>query len=417
MDAQPTRFRTLKKDARSLIEALSSGPVRKYLIEHEHSSVQEVVLKNKEILGIPASQLFDQIAVRRKAREKLPLYYNTPNIIYPPRENFEQSSSEATARFKSEIAATLINLESSEGLDLTGGFGVDTYFLSRVMTQIHAVEPNQALTDIARFNHKLLGSTNINYHSMTAEEFVDSTSDQYAFALVDPSRRTMTGQRIVRFSDARPDIIQLAPRVLRVSRWLMIKASPLLDLQAGMSQIPNVRKVYVVSVSNECKEILFLCGNSSTSNPETVAVNILSDGSRQSFEFTTDEERTHNAVIGEPSVYLYEPNASILKAGAFKTIGVRYDLIKVHPNTHLYSSSQLIPDFPGRVFRIIAFVRPEHKEIRKYIEDNRASVATRNYPLSAPDLARKMGVTDGGEKFIIAFTGPRKKYVAIAERL
>lgn len=390
--------------------------MRKYLIEHEHSTVQDVVLKNKEILGIPTPQLFDQIAVRRKAREKLPLYYNTPGVIYPPPENFEQSSSEVTARFKSEITSTLVDPNSSIGVDLTGGFGVDTYFLSRVITHLHTVEPNQALVDIGRFNHRLLGATNITYHSITAEDFLNTVGGEYGFALIDPSRRTGNGRRVVGFDSSSPDVVRLAPRILGSARWLMVKASPLLDIQAGISQLPNVARVYVLSVANECRELLFLCGQSPIGTPPIEAINILPDGLRQSLEFNADEERSYSAVIAEPLSYLYEPNASILKAGAFKTVGERYGLIKVHPNTHLYSSAHLVSDFPGRVFRVIAFVRPERREVHKYLEEGKANVATRNYPLAAQDLARKIGVSDGGDTFVIAFTGPDKKYVAIATR-
>ncbi len=390
--------------------------MRKYLLDNEHSDMRDIILRNKEILGIPTSQLFEQIAVRRKAREKLPLYYNTPNIIYPPQENFEQSSSETTARFKSGIAAGILGDLPATGADLTGGFGVDTYFFSKVWAHVHCVEPNESLLNIGKFNHELLGAGNITYHPTTAEDFV-ATGPGFDFTYIDPSRRTGSGKRIVGFESARPDVGKLAPAILGKSRCLMIKASPLLDIQAGIAQLPNFSRVYVVSVGNECKELLFLCEASASPTPQIETVNILSDGSRQTFNFTFEEERSHNAVIREPSQYLYEPNASIMKAGAFKTVGARFGVSKVHTNTHLYSSSRLIEDFPGKRFRIEAFVRPQKTEVRKYFEDGYANVTTRNFPLSAEALASKVGVRAGGDKFLIAFTGPTKKYTVVAERI
>lgn len=396
---------------------MSSGPVRNYLIEHEHSDIQEAILKNREMFGIPTGQLLEQIAIRRKAREKLPLYFSTPNIIYPPSENFEQSSSERTAVFKSEIAAGVLDGGDSTGVDLTAGFGVDAYFLGRRMTRFHCVEPNQSLLDIARYNHKLLGVTNTEYHHTTAEDFLKTTEQSFDLVYIDPSRRTDGKRKVIGFEESKPDIVHLATAIFERTTWLMVKASPLLDLQAGISQLPFVKSVFVVSVDNECKEILFLSLKGHSEVPEIEAINFPKEGDPQTFHFSFPEERTEVVKFDKPRTYLYEPNASIMKAGAFKSVASRYRLRKLHPNTHLYTSEEFVSEFPGRKFRIEAIVRPDRSAVRKHLPEGQANVATRNYPMSAEALKKKTGLKDGGEKFLIGFTGMDKKYVAVASRL
>lgn len=407
----------MKKDTQALIGTLSSGPVRQYLTDHEHSDLREIILKNKVILGIPAPQLLDQIAARRKAKEKLPLYYQTPGIVYPPLENLEQSSSERTAELKCDLITARLDSSNAVGVDLTGGFGVDSFFLSRMIRRLHCVEPNESLLEIAGFNHKLLGASNITYHSTTAEEFIRTTAENFDFVYVDPSRRTDDKRRVTDFTDARPDVTRLLPDILDKAQWVLVKASPLLDIQAGMSQLPAVVSVIAVSVSNECKEVLFLCNKSYHGEPEVEATNLHTSGASDSFRFTFPEERAAEARFSVPLQYLYEPNAAILKAGAFKSVAARYGIGKLHSNTHLYTSEELIPGFPGRRFRVEAFVKPERSEIRKHLPEGRANVTTRNYPLTADELRKKAGLKDGGEKFLIGFSGLAKKYTIVATRV
>lgn len=405
----------MKKDTHSLINALSHGPVRQYLTDHEHADLRDIILKNKELFGIPASKIFEQIEVRRKAKEKLPLYYHTPNIVYPPRENFEQTSSETTAQFKGGLVASMISRRST-AVDLTGGFGVDTYFLSTHFETFHMIEPDKSLLEIAQFDHKLLGATNIEYHVSTAEQFLEATSHEFDFVYIDPSRRK-SQKRVVGFEDSSPDIVKLAPSILEKCPVMMVKASPLLDLKAGMSQLPSVKSIAVVSVNNECKEVLFVCSRDYRGSVNIQAVNLQSSGAVSNFTFTFAEEESAEIEYGEIEQYLYEPNASILKAGAFKAVGRRYSLRKLHPNTHLYTSSSLVSDFPGKIFQIEAIVRPQPGEIKKYIPEGQANVTTRNYPLTPVELKKKTGVKDGGDKFIIGFTGRERKYVVVASRL
>ena len=406
----------MEKSTKETIEALSSGPVRKYIADHEDSDIRKIILKHKEILGIPTAQLLDQISTRRKAKDKLPLYYHTDGVIYPPPENFEQSSSESTAIFKSSVIGGLPDAGTFTGADLTGGFGVDTYFLSRVLQKMHYVEPKRSLFDLAAHNHRLLGAANIEYHNTTAEQFI-AHAGSFDLIYVDPSRRTESKKKIFSLEESQPPILSLADTIFSKTRLLMVKASPLFDIQAGIRKIPFVSEVYIVAVNNECKEILFVSEKGCAKVPRIKAVDINPSGTTNIFSFTFEKERDEQIEYSEPRRYLFEPNASILKAGAFKTVGNRHHLQKIHSSTHLYTGDQDVGEFPGRKFLIEAFVRPEPAELKKFFPEGKANVTTRNYPLSPEALKKKMRLQDGGEKFLIGFSGQKKKYLAVAQRL
>jgi 16S rRNA G966 N2-methylase RsmD len=389
--------------------------VQRYILENENKDLRDLILKNKVILGIPTAQLIEQIGTRKKAKEKLPLYYQTPGIIFPPPASFEQSSSEATASFKSELIARFINGKSTRGADLTGGFGVDTYFLSKRFGKIHYVEPQAALMEIARYNHQLLGANNIEYHAMTADNFLATTGSSFDFVYVDPSRRTIDRKKVYALEDSQPDILNLKTEIFKRTSLMVVKASPLLDIQAGMAQLASVKKVFAVSVNNDCKELLFFCEKGFEGTAVITAVNIPEGHTPQMFEFSFPEERAQKVEVSDPLRYLYEPNASILKAGAFKSAAARFNLKKIHVNTHLYTGEHLVDNFPGRKFLIEELVKPS--TLKKYFPDGKANVTTRNYPLTPEALKKKTGLKDGGEKFLIGFSGEKKKFLAVARRL
>jgi 16S rRNA G966 N2-methylase RsmD len=402
----------LEKKIKDIIHDLSTGPIQRYIREHENSNVRDLVLRHKAVLGISSVQIFEQIASRKKAKEKLPLFYRTDGIIFPPVANFEQSSSEATARYKADIVARLAN---SSVADLTGGFGIDTFFISQRIHTAQYVEPEEFLLEIARHNHKLLGAFNIRYHATTAAEFLAETTETFDLVYVDPSRRTAERKKIIGFDDSRPNVVELKNVILQKTGLILIKASPLLDIQAGISQLGNVIKVFVIAVDNECKELLFLCGRNFLEVQSIEAVNLGDPIER--FEFFAHEERDQSVTFSDPLRYLYEPNASILKAGAFKSIASRFGLKKIAANTHLYTSDTYDPAFPGRKFKIDAMIKSDPSETKRHFPDRKANVTTRNYPLTVNELRKKMGLKDGGEKFLIGFSGLSKKFLAVGTRV
>jgi hypothetical protein len=394
------------------INRISSPEVQQFIRDHENDDVKSLVLKHKSIMGIAASAIADQISGRKKAKEKIPTFYET-ETIYPPGINLEQSSSEQTATFKAKVLLQAVPLCRSL-IDLTGGFGVDSFFLSKIFKTIHYVEPNESLLEIVKRNHSSLKGFNITHHNTSAEIFLSEGQEASAI-FIDPSRRTER-KKVFAFADCEPNVVSLQDEIFKATDTLMIKASPMLDIKLGIQELRFVQKVFVLSVDDEVKELLFLCRKNFQGEPEINAVN-LKRNETVSFSFKFSDESNANPQFSDPETFLYEPYSSILKAGAFKLIATEYRLEKIEKNTHLYTSSDLVQNFPGRIFKIISQVKPENKTIAEFFPEGKANVITRNYPLSVDELKKKTGLKDGGEKYLIAFSGQTQKFVTAAERI
>jgi 16S rRNA G966 N2-methylase RsmD len=379
----------------------------KFIRENEKADVNALLLKHKSICNLPASFIADQILARRKAKSKLPGLYRDERIIFPPLLNLEQTSSEETANYKAEIISKELG-QKKNGVDLTGGFGIDTLFISRMFEQFHFVEVNAPLLDLVKRNHKHLGLNSIIYHNSPAEDFLKDHREEFDLIYIDPSRR-VNDKKVYTFKDSSPDVTSLRDDLLRKTNLLVIKAAPLLDIKLSLKELIHVSKVIILSVKNECKELLFLCQKEFNGEPEIVAVNL---GSNQpDFIFRYSAEVQINTNVANAQAYLYEPNASIMKAGAFKTVGEQFQLYKLHPNTHLYTSDKIIEGFPGRIFEVQKDIKPTNELAREF-PDKKVNVMTRNYPLSPDEIKKKYKLDDGGDNYLIAFTGKEKRMVS-----
>ncbi|HTH58480.1 MAG TPA: hypothetical protein VL728_20680 [Cyclobacteriaceae bacterium] len=393
------------------IMRIAGTEVQSYLFDHALEDEKKLVLQHKLILGLPASLIAQQIASRRKAEAKIPTFFQTKGIIYPPAINVEQSSSEATAKFKREIFG--VEIKEPTIADLTGGLGIDSFFLSRVASVLDYVEPDHELSEIALHNFRILERHNIRVHNRSAEGFLNENSNRYDLIYLDPSRRDSNSNKVFVLSDCAPSVSQLLPRLLERTNFILLKASPLLDIKQGLKELSNVKKVAVVSVANECKELLFLIEENFCEEPIIQTFNLDRDGKiKHAFEFYFSEEMDASSEFSQFQKYLYEPNASILKAGAFKKLGERLGIKKISVNTHLYTSDLLIQDFPGRIFEI-----DDSEPDARSLEGEYVNIITRNYPLSPDNLKKKLKTKDGGEKYIVAFSGPNKKHMVTARRL
>jgi hypothetical protein len=396
-----------------ILNLLTAIEVQQFICLHENEDAKALVLKRKTILGIPTAVLADQINGRKKAKTKLPCLYETKNIIYPRSLSLEQSSSEITAKFK----ARLLN-EGQRFLDLTGGFGVDTFFFAEVYKEAHYVETNSELLAIARHNHRQLGNlSNIQYHNTSAEDFLHTSDLRFDVIYVDPSRRSKGNQKVFKLSDCTPDVPMMLNRLFGKADILLLKTSPLLDIQQALKELSFVEKVIVVSVQNDCKELLFFCRKNFSGEPVIEAVNIIPGKSVDTFQFVFSSERREKVTYAEPLTYIFEPNTSVLKAGAFKSIASRFDLYKIQTNTHLYTAEKISENFPGRIFRIISRIKPESTSVKAYLPEGKANIITRNYPLTPDQLKKKIGLNDGGDKYVIGFSGTRCKHLVVAERI
>lgn len=340
-----------------------------------------------------------QVEGRERTADKLPSFAAIDDWWYPIRLSCEQCSSELTARYK----ASLVNGEKM--VDLTAGYGVDTFFLSEAFEHADYVEQNEELCRIAEHNkgewRKAKGECVISVHNSTAEEFLASAG-QYDLIYLDPARRDSHGGKVFRLEDCTPNVVKLLPTLLSQltpEGHLMFKLSPMLDVTQAVKELSAVSiqwSVYVVAVKNEVKEVLLIGDRRKDKRANVITAIDLSEP-EQTFVFTHEEEReaSLNAQLSTLN-YIYEPNAAILKAGAYKLIAQRFGLHKLDVNTHLYTSDHLVPDFPGRIWQI-----SDERTKGQKGECWQANVLTRNYPLTPEQLKKKMRLRDGGEDYLI----------------
>ena len=344
-----------------------------------------------------------QVEGRERTADKLPTFAAINDWWYPVRLSCEQCSSELTARYKTAIIANSQQLTAnsrSTMVDLTGGYGVDTFFLSELFAHTDYVEQNEELCRIAEHNFSLQHSA-ISIQNTTAEDFLKAAS-QYDLIFMDPARRDSHGGKVFRLEDCTPNVVELLPTLLQhltPEGRLMLKLSPMLDITQATKELSVVSlqwSVYVMAVKNEVKELLLLSGGSG----QITAIDL--DKKAQAFTFTREEELETNSLPFREGLgvglFLYEPNAAILKAGAYKLIAQRFGLQKLDVNTHLYVSDTLVENFPGRIWKVKEPTPslPEGKE-----KNQQANVLTRNYPLTPEQLKKKMRLRDGGKDYLI----------------
>ena len=370
---------------------------------------------------------------RKIIANKLPSWAENMSILFPVKISLEQCSSEATAIYK----AGLVRGESL--VDLTGGFGVDCSFLSRNFTSVDYVEQNEELCQIAEHNFAALG-LNIRVNNAESVSFLaDMPSVDCIY--IDPARRDVKGKKTADLSLCSPNLLGIRDTLLEKCNTLLIKLSPMFDISSALEVFPECKQVHVVSVKNECKELLLLVEGGFCGETEVVCVDLdelgvrseelgisvqtsgepsLLELSRVKLEITSvasnlKKEKGEIISYSFPKSYLYEPNASIMKAGLFKTVANKYNVQKLHPSTHLYTSEELVPNFPGRSFEIKRVTKVQKKEIQ---DIEKANLSTRNFPGNVADLRKKLKLKDGGDTYIFACTlNDNSKVLIVCEKL
>ena len=383
--------------------------------------VEELALQRKRYAHLSDEEwrwMLQQVEGRQRTHDKLPTFAQIEDWWYPIRLSCEQCSSEATARYKTAIIRQLGEKQDIL-IDLTGGYGVDTYFLSEQTTQAHYVERNEELCRIAQHNFQIANKP-IHVHNTSAEDFlaqysmagsVSSNVKKEVVVYLDPARRDAHGGKVFRIEDCEPNIIKILPSLRAISSTILIKFSPMLDITSALQSLGNEWNVHVVALHNEVKEIIFVTGNN-----RIHAVNILHEGNDQ-FSFTRSEEKSALCAMADCICeYIYEPNAAIIKAGAFRLVSERYQLHKLDHNTHLYTADQLTENFPGRVWKVIAQPIKNQRDIAA-LGIQRAAILTRNYPLTPEELRKKFKVQESDSHFLIGARIATKPTLILAERI
>ena len=383
--------------------------------------VEELALQRKRYAHLSDEEwrwMLQQVEGRQRTHDKLPTFAQIEDWWYPVRLSCEQCSSEATAQYKAEIVRSL-GEKHDILIDLTGGYGVDTYFLSEQTSQTHYVERNEELCRIAQHNFHITNK-HILVHNTSAEEFLAQYSltdramcgsQKRVVIYLDPARRDAHGGKVFRIEDCEPNVIQLLPTLRTISSAIIIKFSPMLDITSALQSLGNEWDVHVVALHNEVKEIIFVTGNN-----RIHAVNILHEGNDQ-FSFTRSEEKSALCAMADCICeYIYEPNAAIIKAGAFRLVGARYQLHKLDQNTHLYTANQLIEDFPGRVWQVVAQPIKNQRDIAT-LGIQRAAILTRNYPLTPEQLRKKFKLQESDNYFLIGARIANKPILLLTKRV
>ncbi len=379
------------------------------LFIHEHSSddVRALALQAKKHPDIDMPTAITQIAGRQVAAEKIPSWREMEEIWYPKHLSLEQCSSETTARYKARL------FQGDSLTDLTGGFGIDCSFLAAGFKSATYVERQEELCEIAAHNFPILNLNHINVRNEDGVAYLQTMSPVDCIFL-DPARRNEHGGKTVAISDCEPDVAGLEELLLSKAKRIMVKLSPMLDLSLALKELKHTQEVHILSVNNECKELLLLLGQEAPTEqapPEEIPIrcaNLFTKGAQeeQHFAFTREQEQhsqcTYTDSLGD---YLYEPNASLLKAGAFRSVAAAYSVRKLHPNSHLYTSDTFIENFPGRIFRIVNQCSFNRKEAKESLADlKKANVTVRNFPATVAELRKRLHLTEGGDTYLFAST-------------
>lgn len=371
---------------------------------HKSEDVRQLAFLANKFPDIDMPWALDQIRGWQIARSKLPSWTEIEGMTYPPHISMEQCSSEFTARYKAAICDRLQS-ENRDKLsmliDLTGGFGVDFSFMCRNFEHAVYVERQQHLCDIARHNLDLLGMHNADVECGDGVEYLHAMKSGNMVIYLDPARRDVNGAKTYAIEDCTPDVVELCDELVEKADAVIIKLSPMLDWHAAVEKLKYVEEVHIVSVDNECKELLLVLRNNARQPVKLFCVN------NENVFVTTQEQSVVSELSNsiDNATCLYEPNASIMKAGCFNQISLRYKVSVIGKNSHLYVSTDEINDFPGRRFRIISTSSFNKKELRQKLAGiERANITVRNFPLSVEQLRKRLKIKDGGDVYIFATT-------------
>ncbi|MBC7892674.1 MAG: SAM-dependent methyltransferase [Sphingobacteriaceae bacterium] len=385
---------------------LLSPEARAFLRDHATDDPVRLLMQAGRFPGLPLRELAAQLAARQRVAAKLPTWVAHESVLFPPTLSLEQSSSERTARYKAGLVSGGILA------DLTGGLGVDAWAFAQTMQRVVYVEKNTDLVRLAAHNLPALGAANVLVENRESEIFLNGTSETFDWLYLDPARRDDRG-KVFRLENCEPDVLMLRAGLLEKAPRVLVKAAPLLDLDAAIRQLETVETVHVLAVDNEVKELLFTLTRTAVQAPEIRAVNLLKSGQEQVFGFYRNEETQAEVVYSSPLRYLYEPNAALLKAGAFRLLAGRFGVSKLHVNSHLYTSEVLRADFPGRIFSVKAVCKPDRKALQTLLPNRRAHLTVRNFPASVADLRKRLGLADGGEDYVFATSLPDGQHVLV----
>lgn len=371
--------------------------VQEYINANLTSDLHSLLLKKPFFPEVSMKEIVQQIKGKKVAQKKFPFLLKE-GIIYPPNLNLEQASSQSTAEFKANT------VKGKSFLDLTSGFGIDAFFLSQNFEEVTLVEQNEDLLDIVKHNWNILGRR-ANFVNSSLETFLENNSQKFDLIYLDPARRDDQKNKKFLLEDLSPNVLAIQDDLLQIGDQIIIKLSPLIDISYLLSVVKNIEQILIIAVRNEVKELLVYLKNTEVLNVSKIScVNLESEDSDFSFQF--GDEKMAVSEFSEPLKYLYIPNNAVLKSGGFNSLSMQFNLKKLHPNTHFYTSDILFKEFPGRTLNI------EKVEAHAIKKGEKFNIISKNYPLTPDEIKKKYKIKDGGGHYLI-FTQTYKSKIIL----
>lgn len=383
--------------------------VQDFINSNLDSNINTLLLKGTIFPEVDTKAIVEQIETKKRSKTKLSTWFTTQNIYYPNKLNIEQTSSEVTAKYKSEL------LEGNSIIDLTGGFGVDCFYFSKQFKSVTHCEINASLSEIVKHNFKQLNVDNVKTVPENGIEYLKNTSKTFDWVYIDPSRRHDSKGKVFFLKDCLPNVPEHLDILFEHSKNIIIKTSPLLDISVGISELKHVKTIHVVAINNEVKELLWVLEADFNDEVSIETINIKKE-TNEIFKFHLNEEMQTEVEYNLPLSYLFEPNSAILKAGAFNQMSKQLNIPKINKHSHLYTSDNLI-DFPGRSFKIESVI-PYNKKALKKLGIKKANVTTRNFPETVQQIRNKFKISDGGSIYLFFTTDiNNQKIVLITNKI
>jgi hypothetical protein len=383
--------------------SLLSAEIQEYIHNSLQVNISKLALSKNPFPEVDWKEIINQIVSKNKSQHKLPTWFNTDNIYYPPSLSIEQTSSEITAKYKSEL------ISGTSLIDLTGGFGVDDYYFSKKFERVIHCERNVSLSEMVQHNYGVLNVTNITCLAQNSTDVLMQSDRTFDWIYIDPSRRSDVKGKVFLLKDCLPNVPENLKLYFSKSNSILIKTAPILDITAGCMELENIKAIHIVAIENEVKEILWLLEKGYNDEIELNAVNIQKE--KTNFNAFILGEHTP-ARFSLPQEFLYEPNAPLLKSGGVDYLCEALHITKLHPHSHLFTHSELV-DFPGRRFSINEVIPFKKENLKKHLEGKKMNITTRNFPLTVEEIRKKYKIADGGTVYAFFTTNINNEKIVL----
>lgn len=384
-------------------ERILQQDIQEHINKHLKTDIHKLILKGVPFEGVTVQEIANQVICKQKSEKKLPSWFDTKNIYYPTKVSIEQTSSETAAKYKASMVS------GKRLLDLTGGFGVDSFYFSSSFNTVDHCEIDTNLSKISAHNFEQLNKKNITCLAENGIEYLKKTNDFFDVIYVDPSRRSDSKRKVFLLKDCEPNIPKYIDLLFNKTKTILIKNSPILDITSATNELKFVREIHIIAINNDVKELLYLLEKEFNGKIMIKTVNF-SKKNTEEFNFISNNKSTSN--YKEPQDYLYEPNGAILKSGGFHEITTQFNVYKIHQHSHLYTSKKNIK-FPGRRFKILAVLPYDKKKIIKLLPNKKANITVRNFNKTVAQIRKELKIKDGGDDYLFFTTNLYNKLSCI----